>query len=316
MRLKVLLVEDDFGDAALVEIFLNEAWVSNPPEVRHVICVSDAKMELARERFDIVLCDLSLPDAEGVETVIALRDCSQGAPIVVLTGRDDPDFSLSLIERGAQDYLNKRELTAPNLMRAIRYAIERDRQAAQLRVAMRIEQLRREILVRIAEDSSLRSTLDAIGAFLLQEAGCTAYLFSIDRMEDFEGAEAGDLRWSDGELAVVGVQDAAARLYAIATSGGQVLGSLALRVPEYGGSDVLPVCAACDRAGRTGDRAQPHPSRAEACRHGFPRRRSGHHHHQCGAGCGQRQSRLLRTARLLRAGGAGAASHAVRARRT
>ena len=242
MSLRVLLVEDDFGDAALVEIFLNEAWVSNPPEVRHVICVSDAKMELARERFDIVLCDLSLPDAEGVETVIELRDSSQGAPIVVLTGRDDPDFSLSLIERGAQDYLNKRELAAANLMRAIRYAIERDRQAAQLRVAMRIEQLRREILVRIAEDCSLRSTLDAIGAFMLQEAGCSAYLFSIDRMEDFEGAEAGDLRWSDGELAVTGVQDAAARLYAIATSGGQVLGSLAVRVPEHGGSDVLAVC--------------------------------------------------------------------------
>src|SRR5690606_4757148 len=165
-----------------------------------------------------------------------------GAPIVVLTGREDAEFSLSLIERGAQDYLNKRELTAANLMRAIRYAIERDRQAAQLRVAMRIEQLRREILVHIAEDCTLRATLDAIGAFLLQEAGCTAYLFSIDRVDDFEGAEAGDLRWSDGALAVAGVPDAAARLYAIATSGGQVLGSLAVRVPEHGGSDELAVC--------------------------------------------------------------------------
>src|SRR5690606_28330323 len=141
MRLRVLLVEDDFGDAALVDIFLNDAWAGNPPDIRHVICVSDARMELAKERFDIVLCDLSLPDAEGVDTVIELRECSHGAPIVVLTGREDAEFSLSLIERGAQDYLNKRELTAANLMRAIRYAIERDRQAAQLRVAMRIEQL-------------------------------------------------------------------------------------------------------------------------------------------------------------------------------
>jgi diguanylate cyclase (GGDEF)-like protein/PAS domain S-box-containing protein len=242
MRLRVLLVEDDFGDATLVEIFLNEAWVSNPPEVTHVICVADAKQELMRSRFDIVLCDLSLPDAEGVDTVIELRDCSQGAPIVVLTGREDPDFSLSLIERGAQDYLNKRELTAANLMRAIRYAIERDRQAAQLRMSMRIEQLRREILVRIAEDSSLRSTLDAIGAFMLQEAGCSAYLFTIERLDEFEPAEAGDLRWSDGTMAQTGVQENSARLYAIATTGGTVLGSLAVRVPEQGGSDVLAVC--------------------------------------------------------------------------
>jgi diguanylate cyclase (GGDEF)-like protein/PAS domain S-box-containing protein len=242
MRLRVLLVEDDFGDATLVEIFLNEAWVSNPPDIRHVICVSDAKQELAKERFDIVLCDLSLPDAEGVETVIELRECSQGAPIVVLTGREDPDFSLSLIERGAQDYLNKRELTAANLMRAIRYAIERDRQAAQLRMSMRIEQLRHEILVHIAEDTPLRATLDAIGAFMLYEAGCSAYLFTIDKQDEFEGAEAGDLRWSDGSLATVGVQESGARLYAIATSGGQVLGSLAVRVPEQGGSDALAIC--------------------------------------------------------------------------
>jgi two-component system cell cycle response regulator len=214
MRLRVLLVEDDFGDAALVEIFLNEAWGSNPPDVRHVICVSDAKQELARERFDIVLCDLSLPDAEGVDTVIELRDSSQGAPIVVLTGRDDPEFSLSLIERGAQDYLNKRELNAANLMRAIRYAIERDRQAAQLRMAMRIEQLRREILVCIAEDSPLRTTLDAIGGFMLREAGCTAYLFTIDRQDEFEGAEAGDLRWSDGASAGIRRQRSTARVRA------------------------------------------------------------------------------------------------------
>ncbi|MDE2599959.1 MAG: EAL domain-containing protein [Rhodocyclaceae bacterium] len=243
MPLRVLLVEDDFGDAALVEIFLNEAWVGNPPEVRHVICVSDAKLELARERFDIVICDLSLPDAEGVDTVIELRDSSRGAPIVVLTGRDDPEFSLSLIERGAQDYLNKRELNAANLMRAIRYAIERDRQAAQLRMAMRIEQLRREILVRIAEDSPVRDTLGEIGTFMLREAGCSAYLFTIDRQDEFERAEAGDLRWSDGAQAAGGTPpESGARLYAIATSSGQVLGSLAVRLPEHGGSEALSVC--------------------------------------------------------------------------
>lgn len=242
MRLRVLLVEDDFGDATLVEIFLNEAWAGNPPDIRHVICVADAKQELARERFDIVLCDLSLPDAEGLESVIELRESSQGSPIVVLTGRDDPEFSLSLIERGAQDYLNKRELNAANLMRAIRYAIERDRQAAQLRMAMRIEQLRREILVRIAEDNPVNDTLDAIGQFMLREAGCSAYLFTIDRQDEFERAEAGDLRWSDGALATSGAQDSGARLYAIATSSGQVLGSLAVRMTDPGGSDSLAVC--------------------------------------------------------------------------
>ena len=242
MRLRVLLVEDDFGDAALVEIFLHEAWVSKPPEVRHVVCMADAKQALSEARFDIVLCDLSLPDAEGMGTVIELRDSSQGAPIVVLTGRDDPEFSLSLIERGAQDYLNKRELTAANLMRAIRYAIERDRQATQLRMAMHIEQLRREILLRIAEDHPLREVLDAIGSFLLKEAGCAAYLFTIERQDDFEGAEAGDLRWSDADVATTETVQSAARLYAITTSSGQVLGSLAVRVPEGGAGEGLDVC--------------------------------------------------------------------------
>src|SRR4030095_1915966 len=206
MRLRVLLVEDDFGDAALVEIFLHEAWASSPPDVTHVVCMADAMRALGENSYDIVLCDLSLPDAEGMDTVIELRSNSQGIPIVVLTGRDDPEFSLSLIERGAQDYLNKRELTAANLMRAIRYAIERDRQAAQLRMAMRIEQLRREILVRIAEDCPLRETLDAIGNFLLQEAGCNGYLFAIEKRGEFDDGIAAEgetsLRWSGGEMAL------------------------------------------------------------------------------------------------------------------
>ncbi len=247
MRLRVLLVEDDFGDAALVEIFLHEAWATSPPEVMHVASMAEATQALAANAYDIVLCDLSLPDAEGMDTVIELRNSTHGTPIVVLTGRDDPEFSLSLIERGAQDYLNKRELTAANLMRAIRYAIERDRQAAQLRMAMRIEKLRREILVRIAEDCPLRETLDGIGDFLLQEAGCTGYLFAIEKQGEFDDgiASEGDssLRWSGGEMALTDAQQGGARLYAIAASGGHTLGSLAVRIQEStSSSDILALC--------------------------------------------------------------------------
>src|SRR5262245_57663585 len=83
-QLSVLLVEDDFGDAALVEIFLHEAWASNPPRVTHVARLADARTQLTTEDFDVVLCDLSLPDAEGMDTVLELRASSSGAPIVVL----------------------------------------------------------------------------------------------------------------------------------------------------------------------------------------------------------------------------------------
>ena len=122
--IRILLVEDNPGDARLLREFL--ADVENTPfDPVHVERLGNALQRLRNERFDVILLDLSLPDAQGLETIT--RAYKQGAPIVVLTGLDDKALAINALREGAQDYLVKGQIEAPLLERSIRYAIERHR---------------------------------------------------------------------------------------------------------------------------------------------------------------------------------------------
>lgn len=83
---------------------------------------------------DIVLLDLELPDSRGLDTLRIVLMKAGHLPVVVLTGLQDEETGLAAIERGAQDYLVKGEITAPLLSRAIRQAIERKRIEEELRL--------------------------------------------------------------------------------------------------------------------------------------------------------------------------------------
>ncbi len=101
---------------------------NGPPN--NLTCVGtlgEGLARLARDRFDAVLLDLSLPDAQGLNTVTQVLATSPGIPIVVLTGYDDQELALQAVQQGAQDYLVKGQVQADLLSRAIRYAIERKR---------------------------------------------------------------------------------------------------------------------------------------------------------------------------------------------
>ncbi|MEZ5220526.1 MAG: response regulator [Ilumatobacteraceae bacterium] len=129
-----LLVEDDPGDAGLVRDML-ERSVDRVFAVVHVERLAHAG-ELCRDReFDVVLLDLSLPDASGVEAVDVLRRVARELPIVVLTGADDDALALRCLDAGAQDYLRKDELRPVSLQRSIGYSITRlrERQLRELR---------------------------------------------------------------------------------------------------------------------------------------------------------------------------------------
>lgn len=121
---KVLLVEDNPGDARLVEIALSEP---GPVQFRleRVGLLSAALRRLEKEAFEVVLLDLSLPDSQGLETVVAVRKQNPQVPVVVLTGLDDERSSLEALHMGAQDYLVKGTATGETLRRTIRYAVER-----------------------------------------------------------------------------------------------------------------------------------------------------------------------------------------------
>jgi DNA-binding response OmpR family regulator len=122
--IKILLVEDNLGDAGLArEMFKRQR--SHVIGLTHVECMGDAEKQLAENEFDIILLDLGLPDAQGLE---AVRRCSAAAPhvpLVVLTGLDDEALAGQVLHEGAQEHLIKGQIETRGLMRALRYAVER-----------------------------------------------------------------------------------------------------------------------------------------------------------------------------------------------
>jgi serine phosphatase RsbU (regulator of sigma subunit) len=121
----VLLVEDDRGDAILVEELIADAEADI--KVVWAPSMEDAEQHLQTSRPDCVLLDLNLPDADGIKALdrIARRDVTM--PIVVLTGLNDEHFGISAVAAGAQDYLVKGRVEPETLRRALLYAVERKR---------------------------------------------------------------------------------------------------------------------------------------------------------------------------------------------
>jgi diguanylate cyclase (GGDEF)-like protein/PAS domain S-box-containing protein len=122
---RLLLVEDNPGDARLLREMFNEQGGSRSTEVTHVERMSEAEKHLAEHAVDIVLLDLGLPDAEGLGAVRRALAAAPRVPLVVLTGLDDESLGVQALQEGAQDYLIKGQIETRGLLRALRYAIER-----------------------------------------------------------------------------------------------------------------------------------------------------------------------------------------------
>ena len=130
-RIRALLIEDNPGDARLIELMLAEADRESFT-VRHVDRLEDGLRELGNGNVDVVLSDLSLPDSHGLDTFLRLHGRAPHVPIIVLSGLNDTTVALNAVHQGAQDYLIKGQVDGQLLARAMRYAIERKRMSEQL----------------------------------------------------------------------------------------------------------------------------------------------------------------------------------------
>jgi len=120
----VLLVEDNPGDARLLGKIFNEEG-SHSTKLTRVDCMSAAETHLAEHAVNIILLDLGVPDAQGLEAIQRAHAAAPGVPLVVLTGLDDELLAVQALQQGAQDYLIKGQIETRGLLRALRYAIER-----------------------------------------------------------------------------------------------------------------------------------------------------------------------------------------------
>ena len=122
-RLRILLVEDNPGDARLVGESLREAEDFHH-ELHHSPNLTDAVVTLQEQPVDIILLDLCIPEANGLETLRMVQVATPNIPIIVMTGMNDDATGIEAVRMGAQDYLIKGR-DASILPRSIRYAVER-----------------------------------------------------------------------------------------------------------------------------------------------------------------------------------------------
>lgn len=120
----LLLIEDNGGDARLLQEMLNEQPVQTMV-LKRVPNMREAEVYLATHAVDIIILDLGLPDAQGLEALRRTYSAAPHLPTVVLTGRDDENLARQALQEGAQDYLIKGQIEARGLMRALRYAVDR-----------------------------------------------------------------------------------------------------------------------------------------------------------------------------------------------
>lgn len=131
MVIKVLLIEDNPGDARLIQEVLSETANLNF-ELIWVDQLESGIELVTKDVFNVVLLDLSLPDSHGMETIIGFRAKAPAIPIVVLTGLDDEEVAINAVQHGAQDYLIKGQVNSAVILRSLRYAIERHRLQGEL----------------------------------------------------------------------------------------------------------------------------------------------------------------------------------------
>ncbi|MFJ3662464.1 PP2C family protein-serine/threonine phosphatase [Streptomyces sp. NPDC090119] len=156
----VLLIEDDPGDALLVEELVADSALKM--RLRWVRSMAEAAEVLSTERPDCVLLDLHLPDASGLEAVSLVKARADQVAIVVLTGLAEEQTGLAAVTAGAQDYLVKGRVEPELFGRAVRYAIQR-KQAEQSAVALQASLMQAQENARLERGLLPRPLLRADG---------------------------------------------------------------------------------------------------------------------------------------------------------
>jgi diguanylate cyclase (GGDEF)-like protein len=121
---RVLLVEDNDGDARLVELMLQGTF-GGDIQLSRARTLAEALVLMAEAIPECVVLDLGLPDAQGLEAVRRIKAQAPLMAVVVLTGAADGDLGTQAVAAGAQDYLVKGNTVDETLTRSIRYAVVR-----------------------------------------------------------------------------------------------------------------------------------------------------------------------------------------------
>jgi signal transduction histidine kinase len=130
----ILLIEDNPGDSRLIKEMLNEITSIN---YRLIIAetLKEGCEEIKKNDFILILLDLNLPDSSGIKTFDTVMNFAEKIPVVLISGMQDVELSLSLIKEGAQDYITKQDINSTLLGKTILFAKERKKLLSELIIA-------------------------------------------------------------------------------------------------------------------------------------------------------------------------------------
>ena len=122
-NLKVLVIEDNFGDYLLIKDYLEEK-VENL-SITNANRFEQAYSIIKENAFDVILLDLTLPDKAGENLIEQIVEIANTTPVIILTGFTNIQFSIRALSFNIADYLVKDDINASSLIKSILYSIER-----------------------------------------------------------------------------------------------------------------------------------------------------------------------------------------------
>ena len=158
-KIKILLIEDNPGDARIIEELLNESgsfhygltWVDQLSKGLELIGIGG---------IDIILTDLGLPDSQGFNTFTKIVENAPQIPIVVMSGLNDETMAIRAVREGAQDYLVKGTADGTLLIRTIRHAIERKQTELELKKYANELKIAKEEQDKIRKENIARTIIE------------------------------------------------------------------------------------------------------------------------------------------------------------
>lgn len=125
-KYSIILVEDNPVEAELLQEYLSNQFAQDF-EVFHARSLTEFEVAFRSIHCDAIILDLSLPDSEGIETILRIQSLAGSKPLIVLTGNDSDELAVRSIQKGAQEYISKDQIDALSIVRIIVQSIERQK---------------------------------------------------------------------------------------------------------------------------------------------------------------------------------------------